>query len=148
MARAPAPPLTVPVLAGAAAALGVGLLLAPAAPARADADPATLVDEPLGPRAGNPDAGSIDPGETPGSMEREDARIAEAVRRTLAADPALRTLTVHVREGVVVLEGRVEAESQRSAARLAASAVPGVRDVRDRILVERAPREGDGAPEP
>jgi osmotically-inducible protein OsmY len=48
---------------------------------------------------------------------------------------AIRGVEVSVRDGTIVLAGRVATENQKLAAVQAASSVPGVRGIRDEITV-------------
>jgi osmotically-inducible protein OsmY len=63
---------------------------------------------------------------------------------------AIRGVEVSVVDGVAYLDGRVASERQKLAAGQAARSVPGVRAVRDRIVVNYgvAPRYTDARPSP
>ena len=54
-------------------------------------------------------------------------------------------IDVDVREGVVVLTGRVATEAQRTRAIGIARGVPGVKDVQDRLVVVGVPEPADAA---
>lgn len=129
-------------LRAAAAAL---LLLAGPAAAEDPVEPVPLEAEPHWPRGvGSPaDVPEALTGEAPADEDvpREDEMLAERVREAFEDRPALRWLTVRAEDGVVELEGAVDSEATRGLATLEAAAVPGVRDVRNRIEVRPPPRE-------
>lgn len=86
---------------------------------------------------------------------RSDADIANDVKRRLARDWRMTELgdrvRVRVEEGVVTLTGTVERWAERRSAGRIAGATPGVRRVRNRVVVEAYPypweeyEEGDGS---
>jgi hypothetical protein len=67
-------------------------------------------------------------------------RIEEEVAQSLAR-AGLAGVTVSVRNGVVYLEGRVDTDQERFRAQSAAQAVPGVRSIRNRVMVVPQNRE-------
>jgi len=71
----------------------------------------------------------------PRGWRRSDARIREDVCRWMTDDPRLdaREIDVRVHDGDVTLEGRVEHRAARRLAEDIAAAVPGVRDVFNRL---------------
>ena len=79
----------------------------------------------------------------PAGKERPDEEIARELIRAMKDDMEVPDdrITVHVSHGVVTLEGAVTREGQRDAAERCASAVPGVRELVNRIFVE-APTAG------
>ena len=81
-------------------------------------------------------------GRGPRGWHRSDARIRDEVCRWMTEDPRLdaREIDVHVHDGDVTLEGRVEDRVARRLAEDIAAAVPGVRDVFSRLTrAERRP---------
>ena len=81
-------------------------------------------------------------GRGPRDWRRSDERIREDVCQWMSDDPRLdaREIDVRVRDGDVTLEGRVEHRSARRLAEDIAAAVPGVRDVFNRLSTsERRP---------
>lgn len=74
----------------------------------------------------------------PGSHERTDTDIAQAVRSALEWDVRLPQERIHstVSEGIVILEGGVDLWSQHAAAASAVRDVAGVREVKNQIAVE------------
>jgi general secretion pathway protein A len=76
------------------------------------------------------------PGETPGGVGQIPAndRLRIDVNKAIA-NRAIRGIEVQVIDGTVVLEGRVATESQKNAAAKAARSVPGVKNIRDQIIV-------------
>ena len=74
-------------------------------------------------------------GRGPRGWHRTDARIREDVCQWMADDPRLdaREIDVRVEGGDVTLEGRVEHRGARRLAEEIAAAVPGVRDVFNRL---------------
>jgi osmotically-inducible protein OsmY len=77
-----------------------------------------------------------------------DAEIAARVKNALATDPRLAHLDIEVRsqDGFVVLEGQVDTFEDRERAGEIARAVPGVRGVRN-FLVLTPLRRGEREPE-
>lgn len=131
---------------GAAAVVAAALLGLGAQGALADPDePLPMAREPRWDRAvGDPDGAppTLRRGASDVELSRADERLAEAVREALRSEPALRLLTVRARDGVVVLEGRVDRAAQRTAAAVTASSVEGVRELRNRVEI----RAGDDGP--
>jgi osmotically-inducible protein OsmY len=81
-------------------------------------------------------------GRGPRDWRRSDARIREDVCQWMSDDPRLdaREIDVRVHDGDVTLEGRVEDRAARRLAEDIAAAVPGVRDVFNRLTSrERRP---------
>lgn len=74
-------------------------------------------------------------GRGPRGWRRSDARIRDDVCQWMADDPRLdaREIEVRVQDGDVTLEGRVEHRGARRLAEEIAAAVPGVRDVFNRL---------------
>ena len=74
-------------------------------------------------------------GRGPRGWRRSDARIREDVCQWMSDDPRLdaREIDVRVEDGDVMLEGRVEHRAARRLAEEIAAAVPGVRDVFNRL---------------
>jgi len=60
-----------------------------------------------------------------------------AVKATLAGDPAARSLDVSARDGVVMLQGQVASVQAKQRALAAARAADGVTQVVDRIRVAK-----------
>jgi len=83
-----------------------------------------------GPRAPGPHAGR-----GPRDWRRTDERIREDVCQWMSDDPRLdaREIEVRVQGGDVTLEGRVEHRGARRLAEDIAAAVPGVRDIFNRL---------------
>jgi len=79
-------------------------------------------------------------GHGPRDYRRPDQRIFEDVCEWLAGDPRVdaREIDVRVRDADVTLEGSVGDRRARRLAEDIAAAVPGVRDVFNRLRVERA----------
>ena len=69
----------------------------------------------------------------------DDAAITATVKAKLIADPEVKALDINVStyENVVILEGKVAAASQRSAAEKLARESRGVRSVRNELTVRR-----------
>ncbi len=69
----------------------------------------------------------------------DDAAITATVKAKLIADPEIKALDINVStyENVVILEGKVAAASQRSAAEKLARESRGVRSVRNELTVRR-----------
>jgi BON domain len=74
-------------------------------------------------------------GRGPRGWRRSDARIRDDVCQWMADDPRLdaREIEVRVEDGDVTLDGRVEHRGARRLAEEIAAAVPGVRDVFNRL---------------
>jgi osmotically-inducible protein OsmY len=68
----------------------------------------------------------------------DDSAITAKVKSALLHDDAVKSFAVSVEtvKGVVQLSGFVDSSDQRSAAGRDASAVPGVRDVRNNLIVK------------
>ena len=97
----------------------------------------------LAPVAGCQSYLSSEDGRTPGEVT-DDSAIHVRVKAGLIAARGVPgwPIDVDVREGVVVLTGRVATEEQRTRAVGVARRVPGVKDVEDRLVVDA------GAPPP
>jgi BON domain len=93
----------------------------------------------IGPGAGGAGDTALVPGPHAGRGPREwrrsDARIREEICQSTSDDPRLdaREIDVRVEDGEVTLDGRVEHRAARRLAEEIASAVPGVRDVFNRL---------------
>jgi osmotically-inducible protein OsmY len=79
-----------------------------------------------------------------------DSELTRQVERALANDPVLDLsgLSVTVAGGTAMLRGRVSSKLAHSRAVEIASAVPGVRDVGDGILIAEQPRQGRSTARP
>ena len=88
-------------------------------------------------------------GRGPKNYTRADARIAEDLNERLTDDPELDAgdITVDVRDGVVVLGGRVDRRWMKHRAEDIADACGGVRDIENRIRVGPVQSGDDGADE-
>jgi len=88
----------------------------------------------------------------PGSPERSDPELAQALARALEFDPFVPERKIHlsVTRGRVILEGEVEMEAEKEDAARAVRHVPGVSGIHNRIrvkagrhvLASRQPLEG------
>jgi hypothetical protein len=93
----------------------------------------------IGPGAGGAGDTALAPGphagRGPRGWRRQDERIREDVCQWMSDDPRLdaRDIEVRVQEGDVILEGRVGHRGARRLAEDIAAAVPGVRDVVNRL---------------
>jgi len=93
----------------------------------------------IGPGVGGPGDVALVPGpytgRRPRDWRRSDERIREDVCQWMSDDPRLdaRAIDVRVEDGDVILEGRVEHRGARRLAADIAAAVPGVRDVFNRL---------------
>jgi osmotically-inducible protein OsmY len=89
--------------------------------------------EPLERRYFGRDDWQVDPGRR--GWRRSDARIREDVCQWMSDEPRLDAseIDVRVEDGDVTLEGRVDHRSARRLAEEIAAAVPGVRDVFNRL---------------
>ena len=83
-------------------------------------------------------------GENQVGVDRASAndRLEFAIYKAIASR-AITGVEVSVKDGTVFLGGRVATESQKNAAAQAARSVPGVRGIRDEILIKEAPRYSD-----
>ena len=83
-------------------------------------------------------------GENQIGVDRASAndRLEFAIYKAIA-NRAITGVEVSVKDGTVFLGGRVATESQKNAAAQAARSVPGVRGIRDEILIKEAPRYSD-----
>jgi general secretion pathway protein A len=83
-------------------------------------------------------------GENQVGVDRASAndRLEFAIYKAIA-NRAITGVEVSVKDGTVFLGGRVATESQKNAAAQAARSVPGVRGIRDEILIKEAPRYSD-----
>ena len=83
-------------------------------------------------RRGEPEVGT---GPEPRDWRPTDERIREDICQWMSEDPRLdaRAIDVRVRDGEVTLEGQVEHRGARRLAEGIAAAVPGVRDVFNRL---------------
>jgi osmotically-inducible protein OsmY len=92
----------------------------------------------IGPGADGGDVESVPRAWTPGPV-RNDREIADDVRRRLGEHASLdaRAVSVRVQQGRVTLEGTVSDPPARHVAELIADAVPGVRDVVNRLATAR-----------
>ena len=94
----------------------------------------------IGPGVGGPGDMALIPGphtgRGPRDWRRSDLRIREDVCQLMSDDPRLdaREIDVRVEDGDVILEGRVEHRGARRLAAEIAAAVPGVRDVFNRLI--------------
>ncbi len=72
-----------------------------------------------------------------GGVVDSDDRISDQVRMRLATDPDVKggALDVTVKEGVVVIKGRVDTDKGKSKATHLAKKVKGVKDVDNELLV-------------
>jgi BON domain len=92
----------------------------------------------IGPGAGGGDTALVPgphAGRGPRDWRRTDERIRDDVCQWMADDPRLdaREIDVRVEDGDVTLEGRVDDRAARRLAEDIAAAVPGVRDVFNRL---------------
>jgi osmotically-inducible protein OsmY len=78
-------------------------------------------------------------------IAQTDAQLTELVRGALARDPAADAfeVKVDVQEGVVTLKGRVESYAEKDLSADVAKNTVGVKEVRNRILVENAVQRSD-----
>nr|WP_221383139.1 BON domain-containing protein [Actinoplanes polyasparticus] len=65
-----------------------------------------------------------------------DDRLADLAAEELSSDPRIRgsRLEISVQNGVVILQGELESEDAREAARRRAWSLPGIRDVCDVVI--------------
>ena len=79
------------------------------------------------------------------SFPRTDAELESAVGAALVTDPVVADLrvTAQAQAGLVTLSGRVDSEAAREAAKDDSRAVPGVREVVDRLSMGSATRPSD-----
>jgi osmotically-inducible protein OsmY len=81
------------------------------------------------------------PGGTAKTLERSDEDLAQAVRSVLESEAPLpgERIKPMVCDGVVLLEGTVETQAQRTDAERAVHRLPGVRNVIDQVEVAERP---------
>jgi hyperosmotically inducible periplasmic protein len=99
-------------------------------------DQLTVASEPLTPPS---DVATLEPDASPAS----DATITATVKSQLLADPDTSGLRIDVdtEDRTVTLSGKVKSDAEKSEAVEIARKVAGVRDVTDRLTVERRPGE-------
>jgi osmotically-inducible protein OsmY len=81
-------------------------------------------------------AGTVVAGQKPAASNTDD-RISDQVRMRLATDPDVKggALDVTVKEGVVIIKGRVDTEKGRDRATKLAKKVKGVKEVDNELIV-------------
>lgn len=80
---------------------------------------------------------TVSPAQTPAVPSDQDGAIATEIERRLAADERVnaQTVDIDVRGGIVTLKGRVPDEDAKSRADHVADGVPGVKEVKNELLV-------------
>ncbi len=78
-------------------------------------------------------------GKGPRGYQRTDSRIFEEVCEALQDDPTVDAsdIAVHVREGIVTLEGKARDRMEKRVAEMLVVDIPGVLDVRNEITLRK-----------